>query len=465
MTDAWKQLEGQVINGEFHLRQYLCGSDDSAVFLSVCGEELAQKVAIKLILANPQKAELQLSRWRLTANLSHPHLIRLLRTGRRKWGNTELLFIVMEYAEEDLSLVLRDRPLTPEEARDMLPPTLDALAYLYGEGFAHGHIKPANIMAIDDQLKISTDGVCPIGESIGGLSQPSVYEAPEIAREGISPAGDAWSLGMTLVETLTQRPPVWEGTQTEPVVPETLPEPFLDIARHCLRLDPRLRWSVADIAARLHQPLSVPEVRKAPRPHQAPAKWRYTVAIGTIALALAAVLGAPRLLNRRQVTGRASSGAAQEPKRQVNPKQSQKTNAKAPATEGASDRAQGPRSTAAWNPSPRNDAGAKTAPADVSQSQIVQQVLPEVPQTAKDTIQGTVRVSVKVRVDPSGREAQAELDSPGPSRYFANLALQAAQRWKFRPLKIDGQDASSEWLLRFEFSRTDTKVRPVRTSP
>jgi TonB family protein len=72
---------------------------------------------------------------------------------------------------------------------------------------------------------------------------------------------------------------------------------------------------------------------------------------------------------------------------------------------------------------------------------------------------------VKVGVDPTGNEVQAQLDSPGPSKYFANLALRAAQQWKFRPPMIDGQDVSSEWILRFEFSRTDTKVRPVRTSP
>src|ERR1700730_1717257 len=72
MTYAWKQLEGQVINGEFHLRQHLCGSDDRAVFLSVHGEEQVERAAIKLILANPQNAEIQLSRWRLAANLAHP---------------------------------------------------------------------------------------------------------------------------------------------------------------------------------------------------------------------------------------------------------------------------------------------------------------------------------------------------------------------------------------------------------
>ena len=82
MTEAWKQWEGQVLNGEFHLRQYLGGCETSAVFLTEYGEGKPQKAAIKLIPADPGTAELQLSRWVLPAKLSHPHLIRLFQMGR-----------------------------------------------------------------------------------------------------------------------------------------------------------------------------------------------------------------------------------------------------------------------------------------------------------------------------------------------------------------------------------------------
>jgi len=37
MTEAWKQWEGQVVNGEFHLRQYLGGCENSPVFLTEHG--------------------------------------------------------------------------------------------------------------------------------------------------------------------------------------------------------------------------------------------------------------------------------------------------------------------------------------------------------------------------------------------------------------------------------------------
>ncbi len=90
MPEAWKQWEGQVVNGEFHLRQYLGGSEHSTVFLTEHRKQKLQKAAIKLVPADPGNAELQLSRWRLAAKLSHPHLIRLFQMGRCQLGNMGL---------------------------------------------------------------------------------------------------------------------------------------------------------------------------------------------------------------------------------------------------------------------------------------------------------------------------------------------------------------------------------------
>jgi outer membrane biosynthesis protein TonB len=61
-------------------------------------------------------------------------------------------------------------------------------------------------------------------------------------------------------------------------------------------------------------------------------------------------------------------------------------------------------------------------------------------------------------VDSSGNVSAAEFDSRGPSNYFAQAALTASRRWRFTP-------ASSEWVLRFEFSRAGLQVSAVRTNP
>ena len=105
----------------------------------------------------------------------------------------------------------------------------------------HGHIKPANIMASGDQLKIVERCFAAQRRAIGWAQSSNAYDPPEIARDilatsgVVTPAGDVWSLGMTLVETLTQSLPIMRtAQQQDPQYPQSLPEPFLEIARHCL---------------------------------------------------------------------------------------------------------------------------------------------------------------------------------------------------------------------------------------
>jgi TonB family protein len=72
---------------------------------------------------------------------------------------------------------------------------------------------------------------------------------------------------------------------------------------------------------------------------------------------------------------------------------------------------------------------------------------------------------VKVAVDASGNVMEATLDSPGPSKYFARLAREAAVRWKFSPAQVKGRPVASKWILRFAFSSSGTDVRPTEVAP
>ena len=83
-----------------------------------------EKPSIKLAHAIRNPPERQLRRWRLAAELSHPNLMRLFERGTWQLDNVPLLYVVMEYADEDLSQVIPERPLTVQEAREMLEPAL-----------------------------------------------------------------------------------------------------------------------------------------------------------------------------------------------------------------------------------------------------------------------------------------------------------------------------------------------------
>ena len=437
--ETWKNWEGQFVEDRYYLHRLLGSNQAGAVFLTETAGAEARKAAIKLIHAQPDTAEARLSGWDRAAKLSHPRLIRLFDSGRCKLGDTALLYVVMEYAEEDLSSVLPERPLTAAEVEDMIEPTLDALGYLHGLGLVHGDLKPANIMAVDDQLKISSDGLRSAGQS--KASSQSAYDPPELAG-GLAPAGDVWSLGVTLVEALTQQLPVWRGTgRQELILPETIPQPFADIIRHSLRPDPQGRWSVSDIKARLHgvAPPTKPEPAIVTTP-QPPEKNRTGVVAATLFIVALAGIAGFRLFQRASDIAPSSQSPLPSP----------------PAVQSE---------PAVPPPPPPRPEPRVTPPRSRTDGEVVRQVLPNVPRYALSTIRGSVKLDVRVRVAPSGDVTSAKLDSAGPSKYFANLALQAARQWKFSPANVEEHDTLREWRLRFEFTRAETKVVPVRATP
>ena len=99
------------------------------------------------------------------------------------------------------------------------------------------------------------------------------------------------------------------------------------------------------------------------------------------------------------------------------------------------------------------------------QGEVLDQVLPEASTNARSTIQGTVRVVVRVQVDAAGNVQEAELETPGPSKYFADRSLKAARKWQFAPPEEGGRSVPSEWLLRFEFTPADIKAFPQQAKP
>jgi TonB family protein len=88
-----------------------------------------------------------------------------------------------------------------------------------------------------------------------------------------------------------------------------------------------------------------------------------------------------------------------------------------------------------------------------------------VSKSAQNTITGTLRVRVKVAVDAAGNVQRASFVSPGPSKYFARQAMEAAQQWKFAPPQVNGQAMPSAWILHFGFKKSGTEVDPQPAKP
>jgi TonB family protein len=447
MTEVWTKWEGQVINGAFPLVRVLSTSDHSAVFLTEYKAQNLPSAALKLIPAVPTLAQTRLTHWTTAAALSHPHLIRLLEVGRCEIEGRPFLFVVMEYAEQTLSQILPRRALTPDEMREMLRPTLNALAFLHGKNLVQGRLKPSNILVVDDQLKLASDTVRPVGDPTAGIAKSSVYDPPEAKDGSFSTAGDIWSLGVTMVEALTQHPPSWPDNKSDtPSFPGALPAPFVEIARQCLDRDPAKRPTVAEVAAMIEpapqspgvSPAQPPVSRAQPRASESP-KQRFIPAIAVLLIVAAAVWAGLHLRSSRTSLERSAppAAASQNPETPVS------------APEEVFERhVSGP-------------SGQRAQPSANGSASVFHEEIPDVPRHARATIRGLIKVAVRVTVDSSGNVVDETLENPGPSKYFARLATQAARKWKFAP--ADDQD-SRRWLLRFEFSRGGATGHAARTS-
>ncbi|MGC1458271.1 MAG: protein kinase [Steroidobacteraceae bacterium] len=424
----WSGWQSAVINGVYPLHRLVHGSENSAVFLTERKGQPVADAALKIIPIE-RVTLAQLSHWRVAAGLSHPHLIQLFDAGLCQLAGRQFLFVVMEYAEQTLGEVLSQRALTPDEVRDLLPPALEALTFLHRKGLVLGHLKPANILVVSDQVKLASDSIRPTGAPRVGIAEPSFYDPPEANHAPFSAADDIWGLGVTLVEALTQRVP-WPDEQSDAAcLPATVPPAFVDTVQRCLSYNFATRPSVTDLEARLagapEAPLlSVPEAAAplvplpiAPPQETTGRRGRIPafVAIASLVV-LAAVWAGLRLFHSPPSSRQSPAVTAQTPAQQ--PAISQ---------------------IAAQNPAQ------PPGPA------VVHEQLPSVSRGALKTIHGHIRIAVLVVVDRSGAVIDAHLKNTGPSSYFAHRAWEAARKWRFTPADAQG---SREWLLRFEFTRS-----------
>lgn len=426
MTEDWTKWQSLVINGNYPLRRFLTRSDHSVVFLTEYPNNTGADAAIKLIPADPASSEQQLAHWKAVAALSHPRLIRLFDAGRCQLGGHPFLFVVMEYAEQSLAQILPNRALTFEEVQELLPPTIDALAFLHGRNLVHGRLKPQNFLVVHDQLKLASDWV-----------------RPTALKDGMTPAGDIRALGATLVEALTQHP---SDAHAESVaLPETLPSAFADTLRRCLSANPADRPNIGNFDAQLKgapPPLSisppavlpvVPAVLSPFARTSTPTLPRKRLPVAAIAAALAVLVvawGGSRLFHRHPQAPQAALNAAAPEPQPVAPAAN-----RAPAS-----------------PAPANAIAAPAA--------VVHQEVPDVSRRARASIRGTIKISVRVTVDRSGKVIAQTLENRGSSRYFARVAGEAAKKWRFAP---DSQN-SRQWLLHFEFNRDGTTVNAAPRS-
>lgn len=272
----------QVLNfaeaGKPHVRYQLGNCIGRGQFGSVYRSlnlSTGQMVAIKRIrLSGMKEAEVRdvMREVDLLQRLSHPGIVKYQGMSR----DEAFLNIVLEFVENgSLGQTLRAFGRFNERlVASYVAKILEGLCYLHSEGVVHCDLKAANILSTKNgNIKLSDFGVSLNMRAVENFAERASmgradaakaneiagtpnWMAPEIIKlAGASPKSDIWSLGCTIVELLTGKPPYSDVGNSMtvlfrivedplPPLPDTSPA-LQDFLRLCFIKDPAGRPSAA----------------------------------------------------------------------------------------------------------------------------------------------------------------------------------------------------------------------------
>ena len=293
-------------------------------------EELERDVALKFLpdlMIHDRSAFDQLRReTKRCLELTHPHIVRIHDFVRDERSGG----ISMEYIDGETLSNLRaekeQRVFQPDEIATWISQLCDALDYAHTRAnVIHCDLKPANLMVNQrGDLKITDFGIArSLSDSVSrltleqGRSGTLIYMSPQqLNGERCTHLDDIYSLGATIYELLTSKPPFYSGnidrqicervapSMTErrkelDIEPALVPQVWEDAVAACLAKEPLQRpQSAAEVAQRLQlAPVHTRHTRTGRAPGKRPT--RKALLVGGIAavsiLALAGLyFGAPK---------------------------------------------------------------------------------------------------------------------------------------------------------------------------
>ncbi|KAL3505884.1 hypothetical protein ACH5RR_031266 [Cinchona calisaya] len=257
----WRK--GELIGCGAFGRVYMGMNIDSGELLAVKEVSIAANSASKeRTQVHIRELEEEVS---LLKNLSHPNIVRYLGTAREH----ESLNILLEFVPGgSISSLLGKFGSFPESViRMYTKQLLLGLEYLHKNNIMHRDIKGANIL-VDNKgcIKLADFGaskkVVELATMTGAKSMKGTpyWMAPEvILQTGHTFSADIWSVGCTVIEMATGKPP-WSQqyqevaalfhigtTKSHPPIPEQLSAEAKDFLLKCLQKEPNLRPTASDL--------------------------------------------------------------------------------------------------------------------------------------------------------------------------------------------------------------------------
>ncbi|KAL3680120.1 hypothetical protein R1sor_023076 [Riccia sorocarpa] len=272
---AIRWRKGEIIGAGAYGRVYMGMNLDSGELLAV------KQVLITVNNVTKEKAQAHIRELeeevRLLRNLSHRNIVRYLGTAREE----EALNILLEFVPGGsiASLLGKFGSFTEPVIRMYTRQLLLGLEYLHSNNILHRDIKGANIL-VDNKgcIKLADFGASKKVVELATISEAKsmkgtpYWMAPEVIRQtGHNWQADIWSVGCTVIEMATGKPP-WSQqfqevaalfhigtTKSHPPIPEHLSPDAKNFLLKCLQREPRLRPSAAEL---LQHPFVTKQLRE-----------------------------------------------------------------------------------------------------------------------------------------------------------------------------------------------------------
>ena len=196
----------------------------------------------------------------LLKNLDHLNIVKYIECIRTKTH----INLVLEYVENGSlhQMVKQSGKMGEHLVFIFVKQILEGLAYLHNQGIIHRDIKGANLLLTKNGVvKLADFGYSILNDKnkVNSIVGTACFMAPEVIEQkgNISPKCDIWSLGSTIIQLLTTRPPYYEFepmaamfrivTDDCPPLPSGISEHLKNFLLKCFTKDPSKRPSAKEL--------------------------------------------------------------------------------------------------------------------------------------------------------------------------------------------------------------------------